>query len=177
MVSGLAIVLYSHKRGREFTSLNLYGPYVERVAYWEKMFKIDILNQNYLILGSDLNFSFERAEIWGQVARVNPLTNFFIQRLEDNGLLDVESIKLQPTWRKKWVGAKRNAKRLDKFIISKGILNDYFGIREWIGSGGDSDHFHIFLEMSKVGNKPPSPFKYNPSWLEEKEFVTLLKEN
>jgi hypothetical protein len=27
-----------------------------------------------------------------------------------------------------------------------------------------------------IGDKPPSPFKYNPSWILEEDFVSLIKE-
>jgi len=30
--------------------------------------------------------------------------------------------------------------------------------------------------MSSMGRKSPSPFKFNPTWLEEEYFVNLVKE-
>jgi hypothetical protein len=52
---------------------------------------------------------------------VDPLTNFFIQIPEDYGLLDVEPVKLIPTWRNKRVGDGRSAKRMNRFVLSKGF--------------------------------------------------------
>lgn len=55
---------------------------------------MDFWNLQYIILGGDLNFSMGRAEIWDQVSHIDPLLNYFIQKFEDKGLLDVEPIKL-----------------------------------------------------------------------------------
>lgn len=45
-----------------------------------------------------------------------------------------------------------------------------------MGSGGISDHCPIFLELRGRRRKPPSPFKFNPSWLKEDGFHRLVKE-
>jgi hypothetical protein len=122
VVSGLAIVLHSQELGKEITILNLYGPYDERVLFWDKLFNMEFWNLQDIILGGDLNFSVGRVEVWGQVAKVDPLSDYFIQKLEDKGLIDVEPIKLRPTWWNKQVGVDMIAKRIDKFLISKGLL-------------------------------------------------------
>jgi hypothetical protein len=48
--------------------------------------------------------------------------------------------------------------------------------RQWVGSGGDSDHHPIFLEVVPQPKKPASPFKFNSSWLKDDEFIALVKE-
>jgi hypothetical protein len=55
---------------------------------------MDIMNQENTIHGGDLNFSLGRDEIWGSISQVDPLSYFFIQRMEENILLDIERIKL-----------------------------------------------------------------------------------
>jgi hypothetical protein len=47
--------------------------------------------------------------------------------------------------------------------------------RQWIGSGGESDHHLIFLEVVGSTKKPTSPFKFNSTWLKEEEFISLVK--
>ena len=37
------------------------------------------------------------------------------------------------------------------------------------------DHNTIFLELTKVEDKPPSPFKFNLVLLEDANFVNLVK--
>ena len=68
---------------------------------------------------------------------VDSLTYFFIQSLKEIGLLDVEPIKLRPTWSNKQVSVDRIAKRLDVFLIFEGLPNDHLRIRQWVGLGGD----------------------------------------
>jgi hypothetical protein len=48
-------------------------------------------------------------------------------------------------------------------------------IKKWIGCGGESDHSPIFFEILGGPGKPPSPFKFNPAWLKEESFQTLVK--
>ena len=51
---------------------------------------------------------------------------------------------------------------------------DYFYC-QWVGSGGDSDHQPIFLQILNRGIQLKSPFKFNPHWLENDELVKNLK--
>lgn len=48
--------------------------------------------------------------------------------------------------------------------------------RQWVGEGGNSDHFPIFLELSKLPRKPAAPFKFNATWLQEESYEKLFKE-
>jgi hypothetical protein len=45
-----------------------------------------------------------------------------------------------------------------------------------VGSGGDSNHHPIFLEVVGGSRKPTSPFKFNSAWLKKGEFLNLVKE-
>ena len=49
-----------------------------------------------------------------------------------------------------------------------------FQIRQWIGSGGASDHFPIFLEFKIGPRQPPSPLKFNKIWLRDDSFKALV---
>jgi hypothetical protein len=33
--------------------------------------------------------------------------------------------------------------------------------RQWVGSGGESDHYPIFMEIAGTTKKPASAFKFN----------------
>jgi hypothetical protein len=61
-------------------------------------------------------------------------------------------------------------------VYPKGLLSDHIKVRQWVGNGGELHHFPILLELEKVRNKPLSPFKFNPSWLEYDEFIKLVKD-
>jgi hypothetical protein len=82
-----------------------------------------------------------------------------------------------PTWRNNRVGAERIAKHIDHFLVSEALIESQFHLRKWVGSGGESDHFPIFLELTKGMKNPASPFKFNVEWLKEESFTELVKEH
>jgi hypothetical protein len=98
----LGTSLLSLEIGKELTYLNLYGPYSNRMEYWEHFFNSSWLHRGMVVLGGDLNFSLGASEIWGPLSQVDSLfLNFFIRNLEQVGLLDIEPTKLTPTWTNK----------------------------------------------------------------------------
>jgi hypothetical protein len=99
-----------------------------------------------------------------------------VHKLEEAGLIDVAPIKISPTWRNKRLGEDYIAKRLDRFLISSSLVEEPLLFRQWTGSGGESDHFPIFLELAGASRKPTSPFKFNSAWLKEESFLNLVKE-
>jgi hypothetical protein len=50
-------------------------------------------------VGGDLKFTLGASQVWGLEAHVDCLSCYFIKKLEELGLLDVEPAKLTPTWR------------------------------------------------------------------------------
>lgn len=48
------------------------------------------------------------------------------------------------------------------------------GNRQWVGSGGISDHRPIYLEIKGGMNKPKGPFKFNATWLRDVEYIHLV---
>ena len=46
-----------------------------------------------------------------------------------------------------------------------------------MGKGGHSYHFPIFLEFKNGPVKPPSPLKFNKTWLNDEGFVNLISTN
>jgi hypothetical protein len=47
----------SEDLGMEFTIINVYGPNLDHVPFWESLLSKDFMQGNDLILGGDLNFS------------------------------------------------------------------------------------------------------------------------
>jgi hypothetical protein len=74
------------------------------------------------------------------------------------------------------MGEEYFTKRLDRFLISANLVESPLFFRQWVGSGGESDHHPIFLEVAGNTRKPTSPFKFYSSWLKEEEFINLVKE-
>jgi hypothetical protein len=55
------------------------------------------------------------------------------------------------------------------------VLSDAERMRSWVEVGGDSDHLPIILQLKKENNKPPSSFKFNSKWIEDKGFINLVR--
>lgn len=70
----LGIDIFVEGLGKEFKILNIHGPYLDILPFWETLLKLKLLKAENLILGSDLNFSLGEAETWGPIACPYPLT-------------------------------------------------------------------------------------------------------
>jgi hypothetical protein len=69
------------------------------------------------------------------------------------------------------------AKRLDWFLITEALSLLPLQFRQWIGSGGESDHSHVWLSLDNGPKKPTTPFKFNSIWLKDDSFQKLVKDN
>ena len=91
--------------------------------------------------------------------------------------MDVVPSVMLPTWNNRRVGVDNICKRLDRFLLSTDLLDfDYF-FKQWVGSGGESDHHPVFLQILNRGVQMKRPFKFNPHWLENEDLVKSLKES
>ena len=52
-------------------------------------------------------------------------------------------------------GANSIAKRMEIFMFNEGILKAVSNTKQWVGYGGDSDHFPILLDVALGSSKPP----------------------
>eukprot|EP00253_Pinus_taeda_P007836 PITA_07836 len=162
--------------GLSFLMLNIYGPCQGREFFWNNLLSKGLLKDRSVILGGDLNFSIGTAETWGPSAREDLLSDFFTNALLSHNLIDVNLIKVKPTWRNRRIGEGRVAKWLDRFLISEYLLSNIPMFRQWVDEGGNSDHFPILLEFQKPPSKPASPFKFNAAWLQEESFNILFRD-
>ena len=126
-------------------------------------------------MGGDFNFSLGLLEFRGPHDRVDPLIDYFTQKLADKNQINVEPSKLKLTWRNKRVREDQVTKRIDKFVMSENFVERQVLIKQWIGTGGESDHFPIFLEVRKGNLKLIIPFKFNSTWLEDPDFNSLVR--
>jgi len=174
MDSVLCVVLLSADLGISLKVVNIYGPYNNRIPFWESLFGNPLLNGDSLVIGGDLNFSLGQSEVWGPHAHPDTLADFFVQKLVEKEWLDIEPLKLKPTWRNNRCGENRIAKRIDRFLVAEQLVDRFFQVKQWVGSGGRSDHFPIFLELQKGPINPPSSLKLNKVWLQDDSFKDLL---
>ena len=99
------------------------------------------------------------------------LTEYFSQKLIERNWLDIEPVKLKPTWHNNRCGDGRVAKRLDCFLISKNMVECQHYMRQWVVFGGRSDHLPIFLEYRNDPIKSPILLKFNKTWLKDESFL------
>jgi endonuclease/exonuclease/phosphatase family metal-dependent hydrolase len=162
---------------RNLKVINCYGPYSDREVFWEAIKNEGIFKDQNLILGGDLNFTTSFREVWGEHARVDPLQPYFSKLLQEEGMVDVEPLKLQPTWRNGRRGQEFIAKRLDRFLISEDLATTGFRYRSVVCNLNISDHMPVILHLEKDIREVSFPFKFNSIWLDEPEFVNFVRSN
>lgn len=172
--NGLGMEVLTPDLDFPLTILNIYGPCKERVYFWNNLLAKPMLKIQNLVIGGDLNFSMGRAEAWGPSAREDPLSELFQNSLSSLKLVDENLQKLKPTWRNQRTGEGRIAKRLDRFLLSEDLASRSLMFRQWIGEGGNSDHFPILFELATAPKKPATPFKFNATWMQEESFRELF---
>ena len=62
-------------------------------------------------------------EVWGENARKDALSSYFLGLFEKRKLVDVSPPKLEPTWRNKRGGDQAISKILDHFMVEENLLN------------------------------------------------------
>jgi len=127
------------------------------------------------MLGGDINFSLGLLESWGFHAQQDPLSAYFENFLELHNLLDIPSTKLMPTRRSNRAREDSQVQILDRFLIKEGLLTMGLLHKQWVGSGGVSDHLPIFMEIKGGPQKPRGPFKFSSSWLKDPSFIQMIK--
>ena len=100
----------------EFCFVKLYGPYNDRETFWDNLFSKECLIVQNMILGRDLNFSLGLSKVWGPMGHDDSLSEHFTRKLEEVGLLDIELIKIIPTWTNKRSRYAIIGKRLYRFF-------------------------------------------------------------
>eukprot|EP00253_Pinus_taeda_P026957 PITA_26957 len=168
--------IYSRDLEEEMRIINVYGPCQNRELYWRKLLSTPFLLEDNVILGGDLNFSLGFSESWGHQAQIDPLSDFFEHLLEIHHWIDIPSAKIQHTWRNNRTGDQSLARRLDRFIIKEAFHNSHPRSRQWVSSGGISDHRPIYLEVGNRRRKNTAAFKFNSTWLRDPSYIKLISD-
>ena len=92
--SGIGVEFYHADLNLFFMTINIYGPYIKRESYWNRLKLKSFLKNENLILGGYLHFTLGNSEFWGPKARIDPLSNFFENLLKDQLLVDVHPTKI-----------------------------------------------------------------------------------
>lgn len=170
----IGLDIFSADLGMHFRIVNIYAPCSQREAFWQHLLHLTILNDDRTIIGGDLNFSLGYRESWGSAAQIDPITDFMNSLLEQSNFVDIPMQKVQPTWRNKRVGDAALARRLDRFLMKDAFLQSLQQYKQWVGSGGISDHMPIYLDIQGPIKKPKAPFKFNHTWLKDPSYIKMI---
>jgi len=110
------------------------------------------------------------------MAQVDSITGYMTDLLERHNLIDVPMHKPLPTWRNRRIGEATLARRLDRFLMEGTLIQQLHFYKQWVGIGGVSDYYPIYLEILGPHKKPKAPFKFNYSWLQDPTYITMVKE-
>jgi hypothetical protein len=132
---------------RRMKVINCYGLYFDREVFWESIKRDDILKEHNMVLGGDLNFTTSYREVWGVHFREDSLQPYFSQLIQEEGLVDVEPIKLIPTWRNGRGGEDYIAKRLDRYLISEDLAHSGLRYRYLVCNLKIYDHMSVTLQL------------------------------
>jgi hypothetical protein len=58
----------------------------------KKYVSLDIIMEDYVVIGGNLNFTWNRSKVWGTSARVERLEDFFRYSFEQEGFIDAKRI-------------------------------------------------------------------------------------
>ena len=66
------------------------------------------------------------------------------------------------------------ANKLDQFLVVEKVVDIHHFTKLWVGCGGKSNHLPIFQELKNRPVKPPSPLKFNKTWLKDESILSLI---
>jgi hypothetical protein len=113
--------------------------------------------------------------VWGSYPRTDPLASYFSQLLQEEGLIDVEPVNFLPTWRNGRGEQEYIAKRLDCFLIKEELALSGLRYRSWVVNVKISDHMPVVFQLDQEQENISYPFKFNFVWLDEPDFVNLVR--
>jgi len=90
-------------------------------------------------------------------------------------LVNLELVKLSPTWRNCRSRNDVVAKRLNRFLISEKLLGMGLRFKVKVEEWGNSDHRPISIFWILRADSPPAPLKINQVWFVEEDFRKLVE--
>jgi exonuclease III len=161
---------------RQVNLLNVYGPCIDKLAFWSKVSASGLLAKPNLILAGDFNFTLSSSEIWGTNASTDATASQFSDIFQQHNLVDLLPVEVVPTWRNGRSGTTSISKRLDRFFLSDSLLQHADRYRTWVAYPYISDHAPIILQLDSYSHRSSYPFKFNPIWLGNPDFERLVSD-
>jgi hypothetical protein len=147
---------------------------MEKRTFWDSLADSGLLSAGNLILAGDLNITLSAEEVWGSTNFSVSMADHLKAVFKSKNLVDIRPDRMVPTWRNGRQGSQAIAKRLDRCLISESLIisKDYY--RSWVEYPFISDHVPIVFQMDIVPVNKIYPFKFNPSWLLDVDFKSLV---
>lgn len=123
----------------------------------------------------DLNLTLSSGEIWGERARLDPLSDFFSSMFASTGFVDISPSLICPTWRNGCSGIEGISKRLDLFLMNEDLLGNLNRCRSWVINSFLTDHNPVCLQFEEHKDLNHFPFEFNHAWLLELDFNLLVR--
>ncbi|PNX88182.1 cysteine-rich receptor-like protein kinase [Trifolium pratense] len=95
----------------------------------------------------------------------------FKQFIEDMDVVDLPVSGKRFTW---FSADGRSMSRLDRFLLTDGLVDKWKASGQWVGERDISDHCPIWL-LCSFKNWGPKPFRSNNCWLEHKDFLRFVE--
>ena len=89
-------------------------------------------------------------------------------------MVDLDPLSPDPTWRNGHVGIDGISKILDRFLASTCLLPILDHFRTWTHPSMIFVHYPVYLEWDFLPSSHLYPFKFNQSWLLEKDFPMVV---
>ncbi|XP_058726479.1 uncharacterized protein LOC131597832 [Vicia villosa] len=163
-------------KGQLYSFVNIYSScaMIGKRKLWSELVELkNRLAGSWWCIGGDFNSIRGRTERMGRCMNTRSTEmeefNEFIDLLD---LIDVPVVGGRFTWSNK-EGNVRS--RLDRFLLSDGLIDDWKIVGQKVGDMDISDHVPIWL-IANDKNWGPKPFRVNNCWFENKDFKKFVEE-
>ncbi|XP_058751026.1 uncharacterized protein LOC131624048 [Vicia villosa] len=168
--------IHAIRKGKICYFINVYSPCAAsaKKELWPELLKLkDSFAEGEWIVGGDFIAVKAEVERRGRNTgvRLDEMVEFgdFIELMN---LVDVPVIGSIHTWINPGGTA---SSRLDIFLLSEGIIQDWNIVAQVTGDRDISDHRPVWIKASNL-DWGPKPFKVFNSWFQHKDFLKFVKE-
>ncbi|XP_058776636.1 uncharacterized protein LOC131650960 [Vicia villosa] len=163
-------------KGGVYNIVNIYASCnaADRRALWSSLLdrRLRSVGEEWC-LGGDFNEVSCREERKGErVCHSSRNMEDFRRFIELMDLVDIPCIGGRFTWYK---DNGKSMSRLDRFLVSNKVIDDWNIIDQRVGARDVSDHCHIWLNVGKL-DWGPKPFRFNNAWFAHEGFLKFLEE-
>jgi hypothetical protein len=124
-------------------------------------------------VGGDFNAVLKASERKGSSSNNRQGERFlFNQFVNDMEVIDLPVLGKKFSW---FSADGKSMSRIDRFLLSDGLISKYGFSRQWIGDRDISDHCPIWLVSSPI-NWGPKPFRVINGWFDHPDFLSFVEQ-